>query len=653
VCALTQTLPVGAGVSSPLAVVTYTATAAGVDALTFGTVSVTRTGAPTLRCPGAQCFGATVTKELAPLPTATPLPAAECDIGCSAFALNPPTLNMKVGAAPAVVDVSTLWTNYGAVTAGAPEATCSFASVVGAEAFVSDPPLVTTQVDPTKLAVRVEPVGSSSPPYGDVCLYCTSTQGTKSIGDCLDPTKGALGPYDPPPTAIPSLWTYTVGPCDEKSFIPALPVSFTNNSCRDHLDNTIPANGLCDWSGYSKLCTPATTPDPLCLNVQAVGLIPLARTTLAPDASVTKSRQVNIECLARGTFPLYVFFGSSQATDSTLTAHDPNAANNNCGAVINVTCTKGPEMVKDCDPSTEGIQTACNLWLMNPKFAGGVEAGTDPPITLPPADANGCVLPDKGKGCLAVDVWLKSADDEDDTNDSDLLPECLGAWEHQVRYDHKIIRFVNNLNPATIPTGAGLPMVSWLESTGRIAHCTATVYAEDWILEGCVTTDGPAPGMQVGPCGDGIIEKMLIIPQYTDLVARGIFRPTKDNGVITNIVDDNCEITDIYGEPMADTLPGQLTPVCGDLTITVRMLEGDLDLDCDVDVVDQQAIAFRYGASWGLQLYQPWFDLEPKYADQDIDIKDLQFIFGRNYSTCQAPIPDDQSIPMPPAQPDP
>jgi hypothetical protein len=262
-----------------------------------------------------------------------------------------------------------------------------------------------------------------------------------------------------------------------------------------------------------------------------------------------------------------------------------------------------------------------------------------------------------GKGCLAVDVWLKSASDDDDINDSDLLPECLGAWEHQVRFDHKILRFVDDLNPATIDTSDppdGDADVSWLESTGRIANCTPTLLEENSILEACVTKDDPnEPGMQVGPCGDGIIEKMLIVPQTNDLIYRGVFRPTKMNGVVTNIVDDNCEITDIYGEPMADTLPGQLTPVCGDLTITVRMLEGDTDLDCDVDVIDDAALAMRYGASWGLQLYDQWFDLEPKFADQDIDIKDLQFVFGRNYSTCQAPIPDDQAIPVPPGQPDP
>jgi hypothetical protein len=300
-------------------------------------------------------------------------------------------------------------------------------------------------------------------------------------------------------------------------------------------------------------------------------------------------------------------------------------------------------MVKDCDPLTEGIQDSCTLWIMDPDFAGGVEPGTDPPVTLPPADDNGCVLPELGKGCLAIDIWLTSVADEDNINDSDLIPECLGAWEHQVRFDHKLFRIESVMDPD-----------GWLESEGRIANCTITVLGEDWILEGCITKDDPAEeGMQLGPCGEGIIEQMLLIPQTNDLIYRGVFRPTKNNGLSTNIVDDNCEITDIYGEPMADVLPGQLTPVCGDLHITIRMLEGDTDLDCDVDVIDDAALAMRYGAIWGMLLYNQWYDLEGpllSLPDGDIDIKDLQFVFGRNYSTCQDPIPDDQDDPVDPPQ---
>jgi hypothetical protein len=56
-------------------------------------------------------------------------------------------------------------------------------------------------------------------------------------------------------------------------------------------------------------------------------------------------------------------------------------------------------------------------------------------------------------------------------------------------------------------------------------------------------------------------------------------------------------------------------------------------------VTDDQGIAFRYGSAFGNLLYDPWFDLEPSLKDFDVDIKDLQKVFGRNGSTCENPIP--------------
>ena len=70
VCTTTQTLPHGAGVSHPLAVVTYTAAGAGVDTLSFGTVSVYMSGQTTIR----SGTGATVTKLGPATPTPTPIP---------------------------------------------------------------------------------------------------------------------------------------------------------------------------------------------------------------------------------------------------------------------------------------------------------------------------------------------------------------------------------------------------------------------------------------------------------------------------------------------------------------------------------------------------------------------------------------------------
>jgi hypothetical protein len=70
------------------------------------------------------------------------------------------------------------------------------------------------------------------------------------------------------------------------------------------------------------------------------------------------------------------------------------------------------------------------------------------------------------------------------------------------------------------------------------------------------------------------------------------------------------------------------------------MLEGDINLDCQVDVSDDQGIAFRYGQFFGQLNYNRFYDLEPNIApDFDIDIKDVQTVFGRNGSTCRNPIP--------------
>jgi hypothetical protein len=87
---------------------------------------------------------------------------------------------------------------------------------------------------------------------------------------------------------------------------------------------------------------------------------------------------------------------------------------------------------------------------------------------------------------------------------------------------------------------------------------------------------------------------------------------------------------------------GGLVDICTDLHVTTRILEGDLNMDCEVDVEDDQMIAFRYGGFFGNLLYDPWFDLEPSLKDFDIDIKDIQKVFGRNGSTCEDPLPDNQ-----------
>jgi hypothetical protein len=72
----------------------------------------------------------------------------------------------------------------------------------------------------------------------------------------------------------------------------------------------------------------------------------------------------------------------------------------------------------------------------------------------------------------------------------------------------------------------------------------------------------------------------------------------------------------------------------------VRALEGDINQDCRVDITDEQLISIHYGTVFGSLLYVGFFDLEPAPSgDFDIDIKDLQFVFGRDHANCLTPQP--------------
>ncbi|HWQ29014.1 MAG TPA: hypothetical protein VNN12_08320, partial [Dehalococcoidia bacterium] len=100
-------------------------------------------------------------------------------------------------------------------------------------------------------------------------------------------------------------------------------------------------------------------------------------------------------------------------------------------------------------------------------------------------------------------------------------------------------------------------------------------------------------------------------------------------------------LDDIRASTKLRDTAGATIPVAaaGDAIVVVRALEGDLNRDCVVNVTDDQMISVRYLAVFGMLAYHPYFDLEPVYTDGDIDIKDVQFVFGRNGSTCKTPIP--------------
>jgi hypothetical protein len=278
------------------------------------------------------------------------------------------------------------------------------------------------------------------------------------------------------------------------------------------------------------------------------------------------------------------------------------------------------------------------------KIPEGNENNVD--LAIPAANLWICVTgpcAGPGEGNLIVFEYATNVNTGDFNGDT--IVDGLGAYEFVVEYDNFVIASVNPsdvvFNPGPIaPYPGGADGILDGEGAARApATCNFSITTENFVRFGCVTS-GALPA---GPTGDMDIARLNLIP-HEDLKSDLI--PGNDNGVVTNLKDNNCELADVFGHPVTGSVNGGLLPVCGNLAVTVRMLEGDLNLDCVVDVQDQQLIAFRYASEFGSTLYNRFFDLEPNLQDLDIDIKDIQKVFGRDGSTCQNPIQ-----PQPPLAP--
>jgi hypothetical protein len=250
-----------------------------------------------------------------------------------------------------------------------------------------------------------------------------------------------------------------------------------------------------------------------------------------------------------------------------------------------------------------------------------------------------------GEGNLIVFEYAQNIATGDQNGDT--VDDGLGAYEFSVEYDNFVIQSVNPQDAVFAPLASlspypgGADGVTDGEGAARApASCAFSLVFENIVHFGCVTS-GDAPA---GPTGDMDLARLNLIP-HPDLT-NDIF-PGNDNGAVTVLKDNGCELVDVFGHPVAGSVNGGLTPVCGDLAVTVRILEGDLNLDCVVDVEDQQLIAYRYGSFFGSGLYAKWYDLEPNLHDLDIDIKDVQKVFGRDGSTCQTPSPAQPPLPPP------
>ena len=197
--------------------------------------------------------------------------------------------------------------------------------------------------------------------------------------------------------------------------------------------------------------------------------------------------------------------------------------------------------------------------------------------------------------------------------------QTIGSFEFEVLFDAKVI---------SVQVEAG-PLFQRPEVECR------SFSAQGYVRFFCLTKGKP----ENAPSGPGTLAVVRVraMPVMYSLII-----PVQVNGIPTQLLNQNCNLSDLQGHRINSA-------VCGSAAVTVRYLEGDVQSDCVVDVLDQQQIAFRFGAVRGFFLYNERYDLEPSFpirGDGDIDILDLQFVFGRHESTCKDPHP-----PQPPIDP--
>ena len=188
----------------------------------------------------------------------------------------------------------------------------------------------------------------------------------------------------------------------------------------------------------------------------------------------------------------------------------------------------------------------------------------------------------------------------------------LGSFQLNISFDPNTVQMTIDAGP-------------FLGSTGRATACSITAVTETVVLYNCASS-----GAQQGAYGSGVLARLTLTP------AAGLtLKPTTNNGRLA-FIDNLRGGTHLYDKENTLIPINQLL----DAVVAVRALEGDLNGDCTIDILDEQLISTHYNAFLGSLLYVFGFDVEPSPGgDFDIDIKDLQFIFGRDGDNCKTPQP--------------
>ena len=210
--------------------------------------------------------------------------------------------------------------------------------------------------------------------------------------------------------------------------------------------------------------------------------------------------------------------------------------------------------------------------------------------------------------------------------DKDNEPRQLGGFSFKVNYDETKVCVV--LSPGPLAR-------RWLDRGGA---CIIQDSVTKPALQGSATIVCVQKGkISLGLLADNLTLAFVTVKPMPDEYS--LMKPANGNGNVVQIINKACKLTDTQGGPIAAP-PGSAT--CTDADITIRYLEGDVVPDCVIDTLDTQAEAFRWNSQKGTLLYSDFFNTEPSkpQQDDDIDINDLQFVYGRFGSTCANPHPD-------------
>jgi hypothetical protein len=294
------------------------------------------------------------------------------------------------------------------------------------------------------------------------------------------------------------------------------------------------------------------------------------------------------------------------ATSDTITLHCVNAPTATPLPPTN-TPPDFPQMQKLCDSDGDTVADSaqCNLFL--------TRQGTKvPPLTCAAGDDT---------LTFSETLSIPIPDIQDPKEPEGVFSE-LGAFEFEIHFDDTKVC----VNIVAGPAAADMICIiedkdsSQLEGVARI---------------GCVTQGKDNFPDTETPDGRHLAD--VVIRPQPDVYSQA--KPNQDNGVVVQVNNVLCELADLQGHPL---------PVfsCEDADATIRYLEGDVEPDCEIDALDTQAIAFRWGVEKGSLIYTEFMNLEPSgaQADNDIDIKDLQFVFGRFGSSCDAPHPPQNPV---------